>query len=294
MLDGRTDGHPDLGRDYVVNLIRGAGELGINFIDTAEQYGAGESERRVGLALEGQRDRWIIGTKFGALVGPKGERINDATAKRFPVSLEGSLSRLKTDRIDVYVYHVGPDAREVEGVAREIEKAKKAGKIRASGISGNDIAQFELLRQAGILDVIQYHRNMLEPQEKVVEYIQSHNIGGVVRGAFAGGRLSGKYFNKPPEFAPDDIRSNWIAPGSDAARDFLRAAAFGEMVKPNRTMAQTALRFLLDHPATHTIIPGAKTIEDYRLAVAAADLPPLSAAEHQRVVQLREGLKNKG
>jgi aryl-alcohol dehydrogenase-like predicted oxidoreductase len=71
-LDGKVDGHPDLGREHVTRLVHRCGELGINFIDTAEQYGAGESERRVGEALLGQRDRWVIATKFGAIVGPGG------------------------------------------------------------------------------------------------------------------------------------------------------------------------------------------------------------------------------
>lgn len=112
ILDGQQDGHPDLGAAFVTDLIRRCGdELGVNFIDTAEQYGAGESERRVGAALEGQRDRWIISTKFGAQVGdvksvngvPSGNRVNDVSAKRLPVSLDESLKRLRTDRIDVYV-----------------------------------------------------------------------------------------------------------------------------------------------------------------------------------------------
>src|SRR5947207_7742531 len=115
VLNGKADGHPDLGRENAIGLIRQCGEMGINFIDTAEQYGAGESERRVGEALRGQRDRWVISTKFGALVGPRGERVEDASAKRVPLSLEGSLRRLGTDRIDVYLHHVTPDRREAEG-----------------------------------------------------------------------------------------------------------------------------------------------------------------------------------
>ncbi len=66
VLDGKADGHPELGREYCVRLIREAGELGLNFIDTAEQYGNGESERRVGEALEGRRCEWVVGTKFWA------------------------------------------------------------------------------------------------------------------------------------------------------------------------------------------------------------------------------------
>lgn len=66
LLDGRADGHPDIGADAAICLIRELGERGVNFIDTAEQYGAGESERRVGRAIQGARDRWIVSTKWGA------------------------------------------------------------------------------------------------------------------------------------------------------------------------------------------------------------------------------------
>jgi len=82
LLDGKADGHPELGRDFCINLIRQCGDLGINFVDTAEQYGNGESERRVGVALKGRRGQWIISTKFGNQVGPNGERLRDASPKR--------------------------------------------------------------------------------------------------------------------------------------------------------------------------------------------------------------------
>ena len=163
VLDGKVDGHPELGREYCIRLIREAGELGINFIDTAEQYGAGESERRVGEALEGQRDRWIVGTKFGAQVGPNGERVNDASPESVPRSLEDSLRRLRTDRIDVYVYHTAPKPGHAERVAEFLQSAKQAGKVRAVGISTNDLAQVEYLHSLGCLDVVQYAKNMMTP-----------------------------------------------------------------------------------------------------------------------------------
>src|SRR5229473_1328492 len=88
-LDGKADGHPDLGREFSIDLIRKCGDLGINFIDTAAQYGNGESERRVGEALKGRRDQWGLSTKFGNQVGPRVERVKDASAGRLPISLEG-------------------------------------------------------------------------------------------------------------------------------------------------------------------------------------------------------------
>ena len=95
-FDGKPDGHPDPGKENVLRLIRELGERGVNCIDTAEQYGGGESERRVGEAIAGQRDRWILSTKFGYRVGPNGTRIDDSSPGTIMPSLEGSLRRLRS------------------------------------------------------------------------------------------------------------------------------------------------------------------------------------------------------
>jgi aryl-alcohol dehydrogenase-like predicted oxidoreductase len=296
LLDGKHDGHPDLGKDFVIELIRRCGdELGINFIDTAEQYGAGESERRVGEALQGRRDRWIIGTKFGATVGdvqyvngvPHGKRVGDVTARRIPVSLEASLKRLRTDHIDVYVYHIGPNRDEAEGVARFLDGAKKKGQVRAVGISTNKLEHIQYLHSLGCLDVVQLASNMMDPQEALRMWLAEHNIGGVVRGAFAAGKLSGKYFTKPPALRADDIRGNWFD-ASKLQTEFPKFAVFEELLSSSRTMPQLALRFLLDQPTTHTIILGAKSFEEYRDASRATELPSLTEQENARISVLRQ------
>lgn len=289
LLDGKADGHPDLGEGHVTGLIRRCGEMGINLIDTAEQYGAGESERRVGRALEGQRDRWVVSTKFGAQVGPAGGRVNDVSAKRLPASLEGSLKRLRTDYIDVYLYHAPPDRNEAEAVANYLEDAKRRGVIRAAGISTNSLEDVEYLFSLGCCDVVQFQQNLVEPEAALAGFLSKHNLGGVVRGAFAAGRLSGRYFRTPPAFTGDDIRTTWFK-GVDVGREYARYAAFEELVTSKRTMPQLALRWLLDRPTTHTIILGAKTAADYEAAVRAADLPPLTAAENARVEAIRSSL----
>src|SRR5450432_4927209 len=206
-LDGKQDGHPDLGEDFVLKLIRDCGELGLNFIDTAEQYGNGESERRVGKALKGQRDKWVIGSKFGHQVGPHGERMRDASERRVPVSLEGSLRRLQTDYIDVYVYHIAPDPNEAEAVAEFLANEKKKGTVRAVGISTDRVELCEGLLKLGCLDVVQTPQNIMEPADGMNDFLARNKIGGVVRGAFYSGRLSGRYFRQPPQLPREDIRA---------------------------------------------------------------------------------------
>ncbi|MDP9173661.1 MAG: aldo/keto reductase [Planctomycetota bacterium] len=292
LLDGKMDGHPDVGSTFAVDLIRRCNsELGINFIDTAEQYGAGESERRVGQALEGQRDKWIISTKFGAQVGdvvpdpatkiPSGKRVNDVSATRVPLSLENSLRKLRTDHIDIYLYHSAPDPAQAEPVARFLESAKRKGQIRAAGISTANFAFVEFLHSLGCLDVVQFPQNMIDRQEQIAAFLAQHNIGGVVRGAFAGGRLSGKYFHTPPKFAAEDIRNNKFR--AEAIKDFTRYAVLEQFLTPDCPMPRLALRWLLDKPTTHTIILGAKSFEEYRDAAAATDLPPIPPSKLSQI-----------
>ncbi len=289
-LDGQADGHPDLGRDFCIDLIRQCGELGINFVDTAEQYGGGESERRVGAALRGQRDRWILSTKFGGLVGPHGERLQDASPARIPVSLAGSLRRLQTDYLDVYLWHVPPLPGEAEEAARYLLEAKRKGQVRAIGISTADVRQAEAVLKLGCLDVVQFPHSMVSPPEPLVTLLAACGAGGVVRGAFAGGRLSGRYFHQAPQFAADDIRSRRLGNSAAVAQEFARYAAFEELLTPARGMVQLALRWLLDEPTTSTIIPGGKSLDDYRQALRAAELPPLTPADRVRIAQLTAGL----
>jgi aryl-alcohol dehydrogenase-like predicted oxidoreductase len=290
LLEGKADGHPDLGRDFCIRLIQQCGELGINFVDTAEQYGDGESERRVGAALRGQRDRWLLGTKFGAQVGPHGGRRRDASAARLPVSLAGSLRRLQTDYLDVYLWHVAPQPGEAEEAAQFLLEARRKGQVRAIGISTADVRQAELLLKLGCLDVVQFPHSMVSQPDPLVALLAACGAGGVVRGAFAGGRLSGKYFHQAPQFAADDIRNQRLGNTVAVAQDFARYAVFEELLTPARGMVQLALRWLLDEATTATIIPGGKSLEDYRQAVRATELPPLTPAERARIEQLKAEL----
>lgn len=287
VLDGITDGHPDLGREFCVDLMRRCkDELGINFVDTAEQYGNGESERRVGEAIKGQRDQWVVGSKFGNQVGPNGERLKDASPKRVPVSLEGTLKRLGTDYVDVYVYHIAPVRGEAEEVAEFLAHAKQRGLVRAVGISTNNLEEMDYLHSLGCLDIVQFAHSMMSSDDSILNLLQKTGAGAVVRGAFEGGRLSGRYFRQPPRFSRDDIRSVWINPVA-AAEEFARYSLFEELLRPDLDMVAMALRYLLDLPMVSTIIPGGKSFSDYQKAARASEIPPLAQQERSLVVDIR-------
>jgi aryl-alcohol dehydrogenase-like predicted oxidoreductase len=270
-FDGKPDGHPDPGKENVIRMIHELGDLGVNAIDTAEQYSAGDSERRVGEALKGRRDQWVVSSKFGYRVGPNNTRDDGSQPETIMPSLDGSLKRLGTDFIDVYLYHCAPEIEWLDEGRAVLEQAKARGKIRAYGISTNNAELVEELVKQNAVEVVQFASNLLDEHSKVWKLCQENGLGTQVRGVMAQGRLSGKYFEKKPEFRSDDNRSNRCS-----EEDYTRYAVLGECLPEGVTMAQAAIRWILDHAGSHTLCMGAKNIDDYRAAIAAAELPPLS------------------
>ena len=249
---------------------RDLGERGLNFIDTAEQYGAGEAERRTGLALKGQRDQWIVSTKFGYRVGPGLTRIDDSSPATILASLEGSLQRLQTDHIDIYLYHCAPDIDDLAEARKILESAREAGKVRFFGISTSCLDTTKALHEEGLLDVLQFPSSLLEPAKELTAFCQQNEVGTQVRGVLSQGRLSGKYFSQQPEWDPNDNRSERLA-GSDLSR----YAALATELPEGYSMAQAAIRWVLDNPAHDSICLGAKSLTDYESALEALRLPAL-------------------
>ena len=97
-------------------------------------------------------------------------------------------------------------------------------------------------------------------------------------------------FIRPPQFNSADIRSNQQRDGADLGGEFARYAVFEELLTPERGMVQLALRWLLDEPTTSVVIPGGKSLADYRQAIRATELPPLTIEEKGRIEELKEAL----
>jgi aryl-alcohol dehydrogenase-like predicted oxidoreductase len=269
-FDGKPDGHPDPGKENVIRLIHELGDLGLNAIDTAEQYSAGQSERRIGEALQGRREKWVVSTKFGYRVGPHNTREDDSSPPTILPSLEGSLKRLKTDYIDIYLYHCAPRMKGIDEGRAVLEAAKAQGKIRSYGISTANVEMVKALVKADAVEVLQFPTNLLDPASELWKLARENNLGTQLRGVMAQGRLSGKYLEMKPKFSADDNRSNW-----SRQEDFSKFSALAEVLPEGMTLGQAAIRWTLDQPGAHTICMGAKNIEDYRSAIAAAEMEPL-------------------
>ncbi len=271
-IDGRPDGYPDIGRDAAVRLIRTAGELGVNYVDTAPIYGDGEGERRVGAALAGQRERWVVATKFGMSRGERGQRVRDAGASAIRPALEASLRRLNSDYVDVYMFHSPPSAEQIDAAMGELVRLKEHGLIRHAGVSTADAGLASRLSAAGVA-VVLYPCSLLTDLPEMRATIQRERLGGVARGVFERGRLRDAAAGAAtPQFAPDDIRA------LDEASRRSRCATFDDIAAAAGGVAALAVRYVLDSPEVHAIAIGGRRIEQFRAAAAAAALPPLSAA----------------
>lgn len=286
LLDGKNDGFPDIGRDKVIHLIHGCEDLGINLIDSAEIYGAGEGERRIGEAIRGRRDRWILSTKFGLRQGENGERIVNASPQSIQTSLEGSLKRLQTDYVDIYLYHTPPDKDLVDEGRNALEYLKQQGKLRFYGISTNDGDILKRLVESNSTDVVMFSQSLINHPSEILDVVEKHNLGTLIRGALQGGLLSGKYFHASPFLAKEDIRQYWMSTLKTE-----KYAVLEKYIPEGSSMVALALRYLLDFETTHSIVLGGKELTDYQNALQAFDLHPLDQGTKMNLEMLGRKLQ---
>ena len=285
-VNGQADGFPDIGRDAVIQLIQACGDLGINFIDSAEIYGDGEGEQRIGEAVKGKRDRWIVSTKFGLRRTEAGNRLEDASPVVIRSSLERSLRRLQSDYVDLYLYHSPPDACSILEGKRVLDALKQEGKIRFYGISTDDRQVLNQMVSCDAVEVAMFAQSLIVHPTNMLDLVKIHNLGRVVRGSLAAGQLSGKYFHQTPQISAQDFRSAVTMPWS-------KYAFYEKFLPPGVSMTAFALRYLLDFDTTHTIILGGKSLENYQEALKALALPALNPETHKTLRQVQQRLAQK-
>jgi aryl-alcohol dehydrogenase-like predicted oxidoreductase len=260
----------------VNNMIARAKDLGINLIDTAECYGDHTSEELVGNAIQGQREDWIIATKFGHKFHANFERTNHFDTSGVQLQLEDSLRALKSEYIDLYQFHSGsnedfdnPDLWEM--LTRQVE----AGKILAVGLSittANPPLQVQKMSSYGIsaLQII-YNRLSCEPEQDIFPICEREDIGVLARVPLASGLLSGKYKPDTKFTDPNEVRS--LRDPESTRQQLLEVEKFkAEEVPQGVSMAQWALAWCLRHPAVTTVIPGCKNVEQVESNARAVDL----------------------
>lgn len=252
---------PAVDKDQGVTIIRRAFDLGINFFDTAEVYGPYANEELVGEALAPIRDQVFIATKFGFSFkdGKQVPGVLDSRPERIREMVEASLTRLKTDRIDLlYQHRVDPNVP-IEDVAGAVKELIQAGKVKHFGLSE---AGVHTIRRAHAVQPVaalqsEYSLFWREPEAQILPTLEELGIGFVPFSPLGKGYLTGKideattfdagdFRNSVPRFSAENRRAN-----QDLV-DLVRRVAEQKKATP----AQVALAWLLAQKPWIVPIPG--------------------------------------
>jgi myo-inositol catabolism protein IolS len=266
-------------QDEVDAMFDAARQRGINFIDTAECYGDHASEAFIGNAIQRDRDKWVVATKFGHVFHGHLNRTDERKPEDAVKQLEASLKALKTDHVDLLQYHsIRDEEFDNLELQRTVIRLKEQGKVLHIGNSiGGNAGPHQTAHspqaQVEVLQVI-YNRLDQRPESWAFLYAQEHKLGVLARVPLASGFLSGKY--KPgAEFDDNDVRAGQKKEDLDAKlREVEKIAR--EEVPPGVPMAQWALAWCLKHPAVSCVIPGCKDVQQVIDNAKAADLEMVS------------------
>lgn len=272
-----------------LGAIETALDLGVNFIDTSDAYGAGYSETLLGNALKGKRDKVIVATKGGnVMVGPnRGKRIFEPDY--IGRVMDESLQRLQTDYIDLYQLHNPTVDVIARGEVWEVlERAKQVGKIRHYGVSINSMEEGIAAVKDGRAETIQVEYNLLaqEPREKIFPLAEQAKVGIIARVPLKRGILTGKMtLADESRFQGEDVRARSFK-GEAFAKELAKADQLRFLVHgPMKSLCQAAIAFCIAHPAVSVVIPGARNAEQMRENAAGVDVD-IPAADLEKVNDL--------
>jgi aryl-alcohol dehydrogenase-like predicted oxidoreductase len=273
--------------------IHAALELGANFFDTAANYGAGHSERVLGAALKGRRDGAVIATKFGYELDESARAVNPygATEEASDVAghvrenLEGSLRRLGTDHVDVYLLHVwGLTLDRALAVGEILESIVAEGKIRTYGWSTDRPDAIEAFSTGPGCGVVEQELNVLTGSADLLALAERMNLASMNRAPLGMGVLTGK-ITPETRFRDDDVRQKveWFAgiKGGRANQDWLDSlASIREILTSNgRTLAQGALAWIWGRSPATVPLPGFRTVAQVQENAKAMEFGPLTPAQ---------------
>ncbi|WP_319478695.1 aldo/keto reductase [Marispirochaeta aestuarii] len=274
-------------------IINSAIDGGVNFIDTADVYSDGESEKAVGRVVKSRSERIYVATKCGRQIRP---HVADGyTPEALRSYVEGSLKRTGLDRLDLIQLHCPPGEvyyrPEIFGL---FEDLKREGKIAHLGVSVEKIDEALKASEYDNVTTVQIIFNMFRqrPAEDFFPVARQREIGIIVRVPLASGLLSGK-FTAETTFGARDHRSfNRDGSAFDKGETFsgvpfetgLQAVEeLKELFSGDTAMASIALRWILMFPEVTTVIPGASRPEQVISNIGSADLPPLTQDQMDKV-----------
>ncbi|WP_329203234.1 MULTISPECIES: aldo/keto reductase [unclassified Streptomyces] len=265
-------------------LVRTALDAGVNLVDTADMYSAGESERIVGKALKGRRDEVVLATKVHFPMGGGGNRQGNSR-RWIRQAVEGSLRRLDTDRIDLYQVHRPDPSTDIDETLSVLSDLVREGKVLAIGSSDFPAEQMVEARwTAERRGHVPFHTEqppysvfMRGVERSVLPTAQKYGVGVLTWSPLASGWLTGKYRRGGP-LELNDFRRDLIPhkfdqslPGNarkyEVVEDLLRLASDAGL-----SLTHLALAFVLSHPAVDSALIGPRTTDQLADLLAAADV----------------------
>ena len=270
-------------------VVDAALDAGINFFDTADCYGAGQSEEFLGAALNNRRNKAIIATKFGMKMG---EGKEGARPEYVREALDASLQRLQADTIDLYQIHLPDPKTPITETMQALNDAVKAGKVREIGCSNFSVEQMRAAAQATrgpqYFVSLQNEYSLLhrEPETDVLPECVRTGVGFLPYFPLANGLLTGKYRKGQP--FPDSSRAkDSFGPKVFTAANLELAEALTAFAESRRhSLLELAFSWLAARPQVCSVIAGAKTPEQVRANSAAASwkLTAADLAELDRIM----------
>lgn len=249
----------------LIDAIHTAVENGVNFFDTAETYGLGQSEITLGKGIKNCRDKVIISDKFG-VHAKKGEPTYYDNSREYIISAcEGSLKRLGTDYIDLYTIHYRDGKTSLAEVAGTLDDLKKQGKIRyyaLSNIHGDDKKELKELKGKFVSFQNEYSLACRKNEKDIIDFRDNYSLTPLTWGSLGQGILTGKYNADNVNFGPDDRRSRdiYVNFHGDKLKKNLEIV---EVMKDiacshNVSVSSVAVRFILDYIKDSVVIAGIK------------------------------------
>ncbi|MBO5357293.1 MAG: aldo/keto reductase [Clostridia bacterium] len=258
-------GWGDTVRQDLIDAVRVALDSGINFFDTADTYGLGESERTLAEALGADSKKAIITTKFGVRV-ENGKTFYDNSREYIFKAVEASLKRLNRDYIDLYQVHYRDGVTPLSDVAESLEILKKQGKIRYYGLSNIHGADAEELKQFSENPFVsfqdEYSLACRKNEQEMFDFRDNYNMTPFTWGSLGQGILSGKY-DKNCKFEANDRRSRDIYVNFHGEK-LLKNLEIVEVLKEianetGKSVSSIAIRWILDYLKDSVVIVGAKS-----------------------------------
>ena len=250
----------------LINAVHAALERGINFFDTADTYGLGQSERTLGRALGSRRHKAVIATKFGVRV-ENGSTFYDNSPQWIRTACENSLRRLDTDYIDLYQIHYRDGITPMDEVMEVLQDLRREGKIRHFGLSnlGSEALQdLKPYRGQFVSLQNQYSLACRDHEQDMITMSEEMDLNPMTWGSLGQGVLTGKY-DRHATFGSDDRRSREIYVNFHGEK-LLKNLQIVEVLRQvaaryNKPVSAVAVRFILDNLPGSVVLSGAKRPE---------------------------------